>query len=216
MKLQQLLREETQAEYIKRLTKTLKIQRLGAGYYSEVFQHPVYHNVVVKLCRRQDPMSIVYLRLAAKSPHNPWFPRIVGIHKVAFHPPGLDQEHRDDTDDLMMTDVTHIIFMQKLVPLKNGQIRKVVKMLLDTVPREAFEDSFNDGVFEYDDIRDFTDLDLEDWRVISKLSRDENVRELAKVLIKVGADDIHSGNVMIRPDDGHPVITDPVASGRYF
>lgn len=237
MKLQDIVTEERLDDYIKRLTKTLRIKKLGAGYYSSVFQHPVYHNVVVKLCRKQDPKTIFYLREAAKSPGNPWFPKIVGIHKVTFHDEGLDpsfiamDEHGDG-----MNYVTHIVFMQKLRPCRRWEYKSAVEKIFKTMPETAFqlpmppwkprmaaeyakqrkeiqqrnkkEDRFLPPIDEIDTL---TGMHASDWKKVAKLSTDKNIRELAALLAKVGADDIHEGNLMIR-DDGHPVITDPVAS----
>ena len=79
MKLTDIIAEETVADYVKRLTKTLNIKKLGGGHFSSVFQHPVYHNVAVKLCTKQDPMAVLYLRECAKRPGNPWLPKIISI-----------------------------------------------------------------------------------------------------------------------------------------
>lgn len=237
MKLQDIVTEERLDDYIKRLTKTLRIKKLGAGYYSSVFQHPVYHNVVVKLCRKQDPKTIVYLREGAKKPNNPWFPKIVGIHKVTFHDEDLDPSFIEmDKHGDGMNYITHIIFMQKLRPSKRFEYKAATKKIFDSLPDTAFrlpappwkprmqteylkqrkeieKRNRKEGRFlpPRDQIDSLTGAHASDWQKIAKLSNDKNIRELAELLAKVGADDIHEGNLMIR-DDGHPVITDPVAS----
>ncbi len=237
MKLEQLLQEETIDEYIRRLTRTLRIKKLGSGYYSTVFQHPVYHNVVVKLCRKQDPKTIFYLRECAKNPNNPWFPKIVGIHKVLFHD-DVDKKFRemDEAGD-SLNYVTHIVFMQKLRPVRMREYAKIARDMLSTMPDTAFElplpewkaradddhiqkrdqikkQNAVEGRFlpPLDEIDSLTGMHTADWKKVAKMSSDKNIRELAALLAKIDADDIHAENIMVRPDDGHPVITDPVAS----
>ncbi len=237
MKLQDIVTEERLDDYIKRLTKTLRIKKLGSGYYSSVFQHPVYHNVVVKLCRKQDPKTIFYLREGAKNPGNPWFPKIVGIHKVTFHDEDLDPSFIEmDKHGDGLNYITHIIFMQKLRPVRRREYTEATRRIFATMPDTAFElplppwkpragaeyikqraeikkRNKKEGRFlpPLDEIDSLTGMHADDWRKVAKLSADKHVRELAALLARIGADDIHDGNVMMR-DDGHPVITDPVAS----
>lgn len=206
MKLQDLIAEERVDDYIERLTKTLGIKQLGEGYYSSVFQHPVYHNVVVKLCRIKDPETIRYLKRGAKHPDNPWFPKIVGIHTVKF----------DRAEGSRGNFVTHIVFMQKLSPARKTDVKRALNLILDTLPDSAFQKDYGRPstyafLMPRSRITSLTDLDEADWEGISRASSDPHVRQLAALLGSIGADDIHDANIMVR-DDGHPVITDPVAS----
>lgn len=198
MKLQDLIIEERAADYVERLTKTLGIKELGRGYYSAVFQHPVYHNVAVKLCLKKDPETIRYLRKAAKHPDNPWLPKIVGIHEVTFS--DLDQP----SDARSGSFVTHLVFMQKLRPATLRDERRAIDLILSTLPRTS-------ALSHLRGIKSLVELDEGDWAAIAKTSSDRHVRQLAALLGAIGADDIHRANIMVS-DDGHPVITDPVAS----
>lgn len=203
--------EEQVDDYVKRLTKSLDIKTLGKGAFSTVFQHPVYHNVTVKLTRDPDPHHILWLREAEKHQGNPWFPKIIGIHKVMFHSDDLDKKtvKRDEAHDAAL-EGRHLIFMQKLRPMTRVEDRNLARYLLSQMQEEERYDrlrlmSPKQSVDElYDGI----------WEDIVKHSKDKHLVELAKVLVKVGADDLHRGNIMMR-DDGsssHPVVTDPVAS----
>ena len=236
MKLHHLLAEETVKQYTNRLVRSLNIKRLGRGHYSQVFQHPVYHNVAVKLCTLQDPASIIYLREAQKRPHNPWFPKVESIHRVAFHDTDLsrDEFNRKDADGDLMMYVTHIAFLEKLKPVKGRQYNDACQLLLASVPDRFFamqvpmwkvgmshaEVEARQDIIAYNEHQPFNDpreevtlegITDEQWAVIARNATDPHVKELARVLLRLNANDIHDGNVMLNAD-GHPVITDPVAS----
>lgn len=241
MKLRDIISEETVKDYTERLVKTLGIKELGSGFYSSVFQHPIYRNVAVKLCRRRDPASISYLRKAAENPDNPWFPKVISIHKVTFHPEGTSKRkaERDLYGDLQNY-LTHIVFMQKLKPVTRKQYSDAVRLMFSTLPSEVFqypEEAYNYSKHEHggfraqqeriaanrrayaagrifpplDQLDSFANITKTEWKVIAKKSTDAHVRQLAQTMFDIGAQDIHQGNVMLNPD-GHPVITDPVAS----
>lgn len=245
MKLHDLISEETVKGYVRRLTKTLRIKTLGDGAYSQIFQHPVYHNVAVKLCHLQDPKTIMYLRECEKRPNNPWLPNVVGIYKVTFHDEDTDRTLiAMDVHGDSMNFLTHIVFMQKLKGCTEAQYTSASRAIMATMPPKMFmtddeheisrpvafsprtaqqreklklwkkrQVAFDAGrVFPpLSDPRRLDDYSDTDWKKIAKHSKDAHVRELAELMVKIGADDIHEGNVMISPD-GHPVITDPVAS----
>lgn len=208
MKLQEIIVEEKVKDYITRLVRTLKIRELGAGYFSTVFQHPVYHNVAVKVTHKSDPLSIVYLENAMKHPDNPWFPKIIGIYKVGYHGGDMQQKLINmDDDHMAFSEIGHIVFMQKLRRATAKEIKNAVHEILATLPQHKFKyfrHRYVDGGFEN-----------MDWELIEKYTTDEHVRQVAALLNALDADDIHEDNVMMR-DDGvgkpHLVFTDPVAS----
>jgi hypothetical protein len=238
MKLEDL-HEERINDYVNRLVRGLKIKTLGSGAFSTVFQHPVYHNVSVKITRDADPHYILWLREAEKRQHNPWFPKIIGIHKVMFHGDDVDRKvmARDEQGDAAL-EGRHIVFMQKLRPMKRAENKKTAQYILHQLPdsffiseddeialsrlprlrrRELIQKLERKGVRYFQQRRDFDGIDTFDddiWEDIAKHSQDKNLAELAQVLVKIGTDDLHSGNIMMRDDGGavHPVITDPVAS----
>lgn len=235
------LHEETINAYIRRLKRIKNIRGLGSGYYSEVFQHPTMPDVAVKLCVENDPLAIMYLRETEKHPANPWFPKIFSIHKVQFHAKGTDKNliardlHLDAAEH-----ITHIVFMEKLKPASKKQYKNARELILDSLPEKVFrievptlKDYSDEAYLKHVKVRRaimiqndrehrflpprgteyaLGDIHLFEWRQIAKYSNDDNIRQLAEVLVRVRAQDIHDKNVMIRPSDGHPVITDPVAS----
>ncbi len=212
MKLHDLF-EERLSDYMKRLVRGLKIKTLGAGVYSTVFQHPVYHNVSVKLTVQPDPKYIMWMREAQKHQHNPWFPKIIGIHSVMFHD---ENRRRSDVEaDVhhdMADQMRHIVFMEKLRPLTISENRKAAKYMVGLLPKNMSR-KFQE-LSGYDSI-EIADFDVEIWRALAKNPYDKNVAGLAGVIAKMGDyTDLHDQNVMMRDQDGvlHPVITDPVAS----
>jgi hypothetical protein len=146
---------------------------------------------------------------------------------------------RDEQADAAL-EGRHIVFMQKLRPMKNAENKKTAQYIVHQLPeklfitdddelainrlprglgrrREALRKLERRGVRYFQQRDSYTSIDqLDDdmWDDVVKYSQDKNLVELAQVLIKIGTDDLHSGNIMMRDDGGavHPVITDPVAS----
>lgn len=242
MIVQELLAEEKVDTYLNRLTKTLRIKRLGAGYFSSVFQHPVYPNVSVKVTRKADPRAMTWVKESMRHPHNPWYPRIIGVHKVHFHSDEVRQaDIDDDLDNLMALEGRHIIFMEKLRPIKQVELKKAAVYIAHTLPEHLFlpadfyeqlqalklkpwhpryielKKKLMKGVAikeTQDTVFNLEELLVDHAKHIIAHSSDPNIVELSKSLVKVGTDDLHDGNIMMREEGGalHPVITDPVAS----
>jgi hypothetical protein len=240
MKVQDLF-EERLKDYTTRLVKSLNIKELGRGAFSTVFQHPAYHNVSVKITRDADPHYILWLRECEKHQHNPWFPKIVGIHKVMFHGDDVDRKvmARDELNDAAL-EGRHIVFMQKLRPIKPAENKKAAQYIAAQLPAKFFmseDESLRlqrlrwgrrgdavraelraKGIRYFTTIKDvkyIDDIHEQMWEDVITYSKDKNLVELARVLARIGTDDLHSGNIMMRDDEGgaqHPVITDPVAS----
>lgn len=242
MIIQELIAEEKVDAYLNRLTKSLKIKKLGSGYFSSVFQHPVYHNVSVKITRKADPVAMTWVKEAMQHLHNPWYPRIIGIHKVHFHSDEVRlADIEDDVDNLLALEGRHIVFMEKLRPIKKAELKKAAVYIAHTLPSHLFLPAdFHEQLMALklkpwhphyvelkkklmkgvsiketqDTIFNLEELLVHHARLVMAHSTDDNLVELCKSLIKVGTDDLHDGNIMMREEGGalHPVITDPVAS----
>jgi hypothetical protein len=202
MKILELLQEETLDQYTAKLVKTLNIKKLGRGMYASVFQHPVYHNVAVKVVQ-DDPAYMYFAKFCMKNPDNQWLPKIVSIHAVDF-----DGRRKS----------SHIIFFQKLRPARRSEIKAAMQQIFKTIPIKYFaqdaQDAQDDPLFKpmahYDD---FQDLDGH-WRHIANKTTDDDVRVVAKYFANLNGVDLHHNNVMMRDDRGRAqlVFTDPVAS----
>ena len=201
MQVVELLQEETHNEYIARLVKTLNIKKMGQGFYSHVFQHPVYHNVAVKIIR-DDPMYLRFAKFCLDNPLNPWLPKIVSIHKVKVDDAKYDSRKSSGVDRTF-TEPIHIVFFQKLRSAKAREIQNWVYKVIKDLPTA--------DEYEY---RNFDDFHRSDWADIAKYSNDDALRKVAQFFVRINARDIHNGNVMIRDDGAYPqlVFTDPVAS----
>lgn len=215
MKLRDLY-EETASQYEDRLIKTLGIKRLGAGVFSSVFEHPVYHNVVVKVVRRVDD---AYLRYAEwcmqQGTSNPWLPWIISMVPVTLDyeahemygkpnpkvpvPKGKFLPHGRFTGGN-----TFIIFMQRMEKAYKENIRDAIDYIATTLPEDVVE-----GLYLYDR-RSFLTFDQEDWYGIAKHTTDKHLAAFARMAVAEGFDDIHDGNVMMRGNQ--LVFVDPVAS----
>lgn len=197
MKLKQILVEETRHEYLTRLTGTLKIKRLGKGAFASVFQHPVYSNVAVKYVDPDEDYAYMYfIRECMKKQHNRFLPKVIGINYVK-----MDRSQYADRSERGA-----LIFFQKLRPAKVSEIKRAVSEMMDTLP--------NDNPIRQDHSSTFEEFSSYEWEELAKHSSDRDIREVAKMMLKMKANDIHNGNVMMR-DEGNKsqlVFTDPVAT----
>ena len=211
MRVSDLLLEERESDYIKRLVKTLGIKRLGSGGYSTVFQHPVYHNVAVKLVGADDTMYISFMRSCMKMQDNPWLPKVIGIHQVRIHDSWTNSNIVAADEHLDFANTQWIVFLEKLRAAKLSEIEAGVQQVLSTIPDKYFSGHGGKTFSSRNYYSDFDDFRKKDWTNIAKLSTDKHVCDLAALLTSIGANDLHDGNVMMR-NDGQLVITDPVAS----
>jgi hypothetical protein len=196
MKVQDIIREETYDSYINRLTKDLKIPHLGSGEFAKVFAHPTHPNVAVKVFIDDDPY-LNYLNLAKKYKKNKWFPKIIAIKKVKFF------SEKDD-DVKRSSHSGYIVFMEKLSPITKKQFADLSAKFFNIIPEEKrllFIPKYS---------KDLSDIGYFFWKGIMKYSKDKEITELAKVLNAFKAIDVHSGNIMKRPN-GEFVFTDPVS-----
>jgi hypothetical protein len=223
MKVKQLF-EERYDDYVDRLTKTLGIKQLGFGKFSTVFQHPVYHNVAVKLVGANDPHYVTFIRRCAKLPDNPWLPKVVGVHKVNIHDKDANPRLVSMDTELDHARVHWIVFLQKLRKAKPTEIRAGIQQILSTLPDHLFstgeaprnlhrmheKERRTKLLCPKPAYRSFFDFSVNTWKTIAEQSNDVHVRQLAQLMFDISANDIHDDNVMAR-DDGQIVITDPVA-----
>jgi hypothetical protein len=209
MKIQELLNEETKKEYFERLTKSLNISKLGSGTYATVFSHPLYHNVAVKYVEN-DPKYMKFIRFCLDHQDNPWLPKIIHIQKVK-----MDDEIYDTRKkwDRILERKAYIIFFQKLRKATFLEIASALDDMLSDIPDSKFEvdRGFERERFYY---RYFSRLEPEDWKMIAKLSKQPAVKQVAQLMVSLGAVDFHNENVMMRDEGGRSqlVFTDPVAS----
>jgi hypothetical protein len=189
------LSEEALKPYLDRLVSKEGIQRLGGGAFSQVFQHPHYGNVVVKVYTDKDVVYKKYAAWCMKHQNNPYVPKI--IEQVTYKSPETKEKY-------------NIIFLQKMTEVKT--VGKLISLLvkalqLDTKAAEdlPFMTAFGQQGKE-----------KEDFRLIDKYVRlgrcDDDFKEIWAHIKTYGVDkfDLHHGNVMLR--DGHLVLTDPVAN----
>lgn len=215
MKLQDL-HEETASQYEARLVKTLGIRRLGAGLFSSVFQHPVYHNVVVKVVRRVDD---AYLRYAewcmTQGTRNPWLPWIISMVPVTLDYEAHPQYGKPDPKakipkgrflpaSKFTGGDTFIVFMQRMETAYKEDIREAIDYIASTLPDDIAEELY------LHDEKSFLGFDQEHWYEIAKHTTDGHLAAFAQRAVAEGFDDIHDGNVMMRGNQ--LVFVDPVAS----
>lgn len=189
------LHEEGLPTYLARLVNKQGIKMLGGGAFSQVFQHPHYGNVVVKVYTDKDTVYKKYVSWCLRHQGNPYVPKI--IEQVKYKSP--------DTGDKY-----NIVFLQKMTPIKTVQklITLLVKALnLNTKAAEdlPFMTAFGQQGREAQDFR------LID-KYVKKGRADKDFTEVWNHIRTYGADkfDLHPGNVMLR--DGQLVLTDPVAN----
>lgn len=204
MKIAELLQEETADEYLKRLVKTLGIKKLGKGRYASVFQHPVYQNVAVKVFdSSHDSEYLKFVEFCLANQLNPWLPKIIGTETAT-----VDSKYvRTDRMAHFPKPTVSIVFFQKLRKAKFPEIKKATQVFLDSVPEKYFLD-------EKETYQAFEDFGSEVWELLGKHAADPHIAQVSKFFFKIGANDVHENNVMMRDEGGRSqlVFTDPVAS----
>jgi hypothetical protein len=189
------LTEEALKPYLDRLVSKEGIQKLGGGAFSQVFQHPHYGNVVVKVYTDKDAVYKKYVSWCMKHQSNPYVPKI--IEQVTYKSPETKEKY-------------NIIFLQKMTPIKT--VQKLISLLVKAL-------KLNTAAAE--DLPFMTAFGLEgkekdDFKLIDKYVRkgqaDKDFTEVWNHIRTYGPDkfDLHFGNVMLR--DGQLVLTDPVAN----
>lgn len=68
-------------DYIHDIERLHKIKFMQSGAYARVYQHPVYHNVVVKIFREDDAYAS-YLNWCVKHQDNPFVPQIADVKRI--------------------------------------------------------------------------------------------------------------------------------------
>lgn len=184
MKVQALFEEELE-DYVKRLTKKELMKKLGSGVYGAVFQHPTYHNMVVKVFEGGDEGYKTWLKFAKRNQNNKYVPKIVSIHYV-------ENEYGDEIG---------LVFMKKLLRAPVAKIRVLVKTLNDALKSQR---SIADHNYH------FEEFSGTDWFKISKAvaKSDPDLAKIALLFSDVPPSDLHDANLMM-DTDGQLVITDP-------
>lgn len=189
--LEALKSSEEFEDYIERLGDVEKLKTIGGGYYSNVFEHPVYNNVVVKVFRN-DTAYRRYMKWVLDNQDNKYVPQVVSYHKYKMG------EKRDKVG---------IVFLKKLKKIKK-------KQLYDEVAKIA---KYSDTLKDYKNRMTFADFDVHDWKDVSKNAKkdDPDLAEFAKWMVKwfkrtTQNDDLHDENVMYDEND-HLIFTDPVS-----
>lgn len=200
MNIAELLGEETLKQYSERLMHTLGIKRLGRGNFAQVFQHPVYHNVAVKVVK-DDPGYIKYAWFCMKNPTNPWLPKIIDVVDVKID----DDDYDEDNDYWRRTNKKplqvpiEVVFFEKLRPASSQEIYAAVQKVLADVPSTELVREF---------FWDFTSFNRDTWHVVATYTTDPDLKQFAQLAHDERFEDIHNGNVMMRGNQ--LVFTDPV------
>lgn len=185
--------EEPLRDYLTRLVSKEGIKLIGKGAYSHVFQHPQFHNVVVKVYTAKDVLFKDYVQWCLKNQHNIYVPQIIE-----------DIPYSDGTNNY------HILFMQKMKPINDAQFEQILTKIMK-LDQEADEDL----VYLLNDAIDMVDMEGLNSFMRTCFKRgygDKHLYEIWEKIKSYGINkiDLHSANVMLRGNQ--LVFTDPVAS----
>jgi hypothetical protein len=175
--------EETMKEYHDRLVSTLNIKKLGSGAYAHVFQHPTYHNVVVKVFTDRDTTYKKYVNWCLKNQGNKYVPQI--IEMVPVKSPSGDKYN--------------IVFMEKMNPVSGPSFHHWLETKFGTAVMSAYADSDYDQMF------------IEFGKAV-QAGTDSDLKKIWAHIKTYGADhfDLAAGNVMSK--GLQIVFTDPVGA----
>jgi hypothetical protein len=201
MRIVELLQEEELWDYKERLKDIEKMKSLGDGAYGEVFQHPRFSNVVVKVFdHKTDTSYKKFLRWAQQHQNNPYIPKIIEVH--------LLRTVRNEESAI------GIVFMKKLKPC----------------PRSVYNRLYNDAASALMSSREYrTDPDIrrsvdrllqkhEDfqhwprfaWSLLGRHTKDKYFKEFCDLMSTSAGGDLHDENIMV-DTNGQIVFTDPLA-----
>lgn len=204
MKVVELLQEEDYDSYIARLVKSLGIKQLGTGYYGKVFQHPVYHNVAVKIYLK-DPAYDAYIKWCLENQGNKYIPRIIDVVQY------VDK----DTPTHRLGAKYKIVFFEKLSKALAEKIKEAVREIVKKVLDAGFDitdSGTRNGKF-FTSCTKFGDFYYDDWRSIAKAKIDPDLTAFAEFMASSRSSprrlDMHNANVMLRGNQ--IVFTDPVS-----
>lgn len=181
--------------YTSRLTsKTEKQKRLGVGAFAEVYQHPKYRTVAVKVSE-ENKRILRYIEYALKHQDNPYIPRIYGIRRFT------------SKRDRLGTDKYFVLFLEKLKNYEGLGLR---------AKRNLLQQHVGEYVNDYDvEIEDFF-FENRSWEIIRSVRKMPQTKQTKYLLDLLNffrvshASDVHDGNIMIRGKD-QLVFTDPMA-----
>jgi hypothetical protein len=185
----ELLQEVKLKTYLSALVDKHGIKKLGGGAFSQVFQHPVYKNVVVKVYKASDTVYKKYVAWCLKNQSNPYVPKIIEQNEYKS-PKG---------------DAYNIVFMQKMRPASVKTFKAQLRAAMPKAKDIEFED-LDIAIDDYDMVGMYEELN----RLIPLFGNNDlksiwgHIRSYGKAKF-----DLHPGNVMMR--DGQLVLTDPVA-----
>jgi hypothetical protein len=176
--------------------KKQRIRRLGGGAFADVFQHPVYHNVVVKVVGYSDTGYKRYLQWALQHQDNRYVPKIaevvekkVGTHSLQFVFMKKMDRVRPTEEDL------EFYLVRALQQGRKGQQKKDIEQA-------------------YLQRAGSTDRDV--LKAVISVAKEIGDRDLAEVLSFFLRNhrllDLHWGNMMM--DGNQLIFTDPFASDR--
>lgn len=180
---------EKYKDYIKRILKTNK--KLGEGAFANVFQHPVYHNVVVKIFKN-DLGYLKYLNeFVIPNQQNRYVPKLIS----------------DDNGNFIHSfGPIKIVFMKKYrVQNLNVNIHKYLRKI-----KRKYFSSISDIEFA----AFWISLVAQNKGIISK--EDPDLVNISKFFIKnAGALDLHDRNIAWDPELRNPIFTDPMAYAAF-
>jgi len=202
MKVAQLLREESLEDYLKRLVTKEKIKKLGGGAFSQVFQHPQFHNVVTKVYSGKDKLFAKYVTWCLQHQNNPYVPKI--IEQVEYQNP----------DPTAAIKAYNIVFMQKMTPVRDH--KQFSDLLLKALELDL--ETLDDDEVECSEQLEYAARNYDMHMLVSAVRQafrlghgDKAFVEVWKHILSYGIDsiDLHPGNVMLR--GSQLVFSDPVA-----
>ena len=188
---------ETQDDYISRL-RDRGMRKVGSGVQSNVYQHPQFDKIVVKVSR-EEQAPLAYLKYVLTHQSNPYVPKVYHVRRFRTKERGWGSEY-------------YIAFIEKLTEyklLRPLERQRIVKTHLgpDIVAWLGGDKKYNPYAFEYMAEPEGLALMRASNKKLGVPSK--HLIDVMSFISKHTASlDLHHGNIMLR--GSHPVITDPV------
>jgi hypothetical protein len=201
---------ESYSEYVNRL-RALGIKELGSGAWAQVFQHPLYSRVVVRVFTQDDTGYKKWLKFIIRNRNNRYVPQIIPNEQgKLFYYTNIKDSY--DYEDKKVPMRAYFVFIKKYAILddkKFSDLESTLEYYLSANDIDSIQLSVR-GI-GYSSLLQLPQF----WRALAENSQfkfewGQDAIKIAQFFGKQNYLDINIDNVMYNIDSKHIIFTDPL------